>query len=110
MSITNTAVNRPTLVVVIFSILVLLGLVGYNTLTYELLPKMSSPVITITTVYPGAGPSEVETAVTKKVESAISTLENLESTQGISQEGASVVIATLIYGTDVDNALAGSTT
>ena len=105
MSITNVAVKRPTLVVVIFSILVLLGLVGYNTLTYELLPKMSSPVITITTIYPGAGPSEVETAVTKKVEAAISTLENLDNTQAISQEGASVVIATLLYGTDVDNAL-----
>ena len=105
MSITNTAVKRPTIVVVIFSILVLLGLVGYNTLTYELLPKMSSPVITITTIYPGAGPTEVETAVTKKVEAAISTLENLDNTQAISQEGASVVIATLLYGTDVDNAL-----
>ncbi len=105
MSITDVAVKRPTLVVVIFSILVLLGLVGYNTLTYELLPKMSSPVITITTVYPGAGPTEVETAVTKKVEAAISTLENLDNTQAISQEGASVVIATLLYGTDVDNAL-----
>ncbi len=105
MSITDVAVKRPTLVVVIFSILVLLGIVGYTSLTYELLPEINSPVITITTIYPGAGPSEVETSVTKKVESAVSTLENLESTQAISQEGVSVVIATLIYGTNVDNAL-----
>jgi hydrophobic/amphiphilic exporter-1 (mainly G- bacteria), HAE1 family len=105
MSITNVAVKRPTLVVVIFSVLVLLGLMGYSTLTYELLPKMSSPVITISTVYPGAAPSEVETAVSKKIESAVSTLENLESTQAISQEGVSVVVATLVYGTDVDDAL-----
>lgn len=66
MSITNVAVKRPTIVVVVFSILVLLGLVGYSTLTYELLPKISAPVITITTIYPGAGPTEVETSVTKK--------------------------------------------
>lgn len=105
MSITNIAVNRPTLVVVLFSILVLLGLVGYNSLTYELLPEINSPVITITTIYPGAGPTEVETAVTKKVENAVSTLENLENIQAISQEGVSVVIATLVYGTNVDNAL-----
>lgn len=105
MSITKTAVNRPTLVVVLFSILILLGLVSYNSLTYELLPEINSPVITITTVYPGAGPAEVETSVSKKVENAVSTLENLESTQAISQEGVSVVIATLIYGTDVDHAL-----
>lgn len=105
MSITNISVQRPTLVVVLFSILVLLGIVSYTSLKYELLPKISSPVISVTTIYPGAGPSEVETAVTKKIEAAVSTLENLESTQGISQEGASVVIATLIYGTDVDKAL-----
>lgn len=55
MSISSISVKRPTLVVVIFSILVLLGLVGYNTLTYELLPKLSTPVISITTIYPGAG-------------------------------------------------------
>jgi hydrophobic/amphiphilic exporter-1 (mainly G- bacteria), HAE1 family len=105
MSITKVSVNRPTLVVVLFSALVLLGMLGYSLLTYELLPKISSPVLTITTVYPGAAPSEVETAVSKKVENAISTLENLESTQAISQEGVSIVIATLVYGTDVDMAL-----
>lgn len=105
MSISKISVNRPTLVVVLFSTLVLLGLLGYSLLTYELLPKISSPVLTITTVYPGAAPSEVETAVSKKVENVISTLENLESTQAISQEGVSIVIATLVYGTDVDMAL-----
>lgn len=105
MSISGISVKRPTLVVVIFSILVLLGLVGYNTLTYELLPKISAPVITITTIYPGAGPNEVETSVTKKIEEAVSDLENLESTQSISQEGASVVTVNLKYGTNVDNAL-----
>ena len=105
MSITNVAVKRPTLVVVIFSILVLLGIVGYTTLTYELLPKITSPVITITTIYPGAGPTEVETSVTKKIEDAVSDLENLESTQGLSQEGASVIVATMKHGTNLDIAL-----
>lgn len=105
MSISKISVKRPTIVVVIFSILVLLGLVGYNTLTYELLPKLSTPVITISTIYPGAGPNEVETSVTKKIEEAVSDLENLDYTQAISQEGVSVVTASLKYGADVDNAL-----
>lgn len=105
MNISGISVKRPTLVVVIFSILVLLGLVGYNTLTYELLPKLSTPVITITTVYPGAGPNEVETSVTKKIEEAVSDLENLDNKQSISQEGVSVVTVNLKYGTDVDIAL-----
>lgn len=105
MNISSISVKRPTLVVVLFSILVLLGLVGYNTLTYELLPKLSTPVISITTIYPGAGPNEVETSVTKKIEEAVSDLENLDNTQAISQEGVSVVTVNLKYGTDVDVAL-----
>lgn len=105
MNISGLSVKRPTLVVVIFSILVLLGLVGYKTLTYELLPKITAPVITITTIYPGAGPNEVETSVSKKIEEAVSDLENLDDLKSVSQEGASVVIATLKYGTDADKAL-----
>lgn len=105
MNISSISVKRPTLVVVLFSILVLLGLVGYNTLTYELLPKISTPVISITTIYPGAGPNEVETSVTKKIEEAVSDLENLDNTQSISQEGVSVVTVNLKYGADVDVAL-----
>lgn len=105
MNISGISVKRPTLVVVIFSILVLLGLVGYKTLTYELLPKITAPVITITTIYPGAGPNEVETSVSKKIEEAVSDLENLDDLKSVSQEGASVVIATLKYGTDADKAL-----
>jgi len=105
MNISGISVKRPTLVVVIFSILVLLGLVGYKTLTYELLPKITAPVINITTIYPGAGPNEVETSVSKKIEEAVSDLENLDDLKSVSQEGASVVIATLKYGTDADKAL-----
>ncbi len=105
MSLSELSVKRPTLVVVLFSVLVLLGGLGYSLLTYELLPKLNSPVLTISTIYPGAGPSEVETSVSKRIEEAISTLENLESTQAISQEGVSIVTATLVYGTDVDFAL-----
>lgn len=102
MSITELSVKRPSLVIVIFSALVFFGLYGYQSLTYELLPDISSPVITVTTVYPGASPSEVETSVTRPVEDVLSSLENLDNTQAISMEGVSTVIVELAYGTDVD--------
>jgi HAE1 family hydrophobic/amphiphilic exporter-1 len=105
MSITSLSVNRPTLVVVLFSILVLFGLVGYQGLTYELLPKLNTPVVTITTIYPGAAPAEVERSVSKPLEDAVSNLENIKSVQAISQESASIIVAELEYGTDVDVAV-----
>jgi len=105
MSITEIAVKRPSLVVVIFSIAVFFGLYGYSSLTYELLPDISSPVITVSTAYAGATPSEVETSVTKPIENALSSLENLEGTQAISMESFSNVVVELKYGSDVDKAV-----
>ncbi|MDQ4138999.1 MAG: efflux RND transporter permease subunit, partial [Bacteroidota bacterium] len=59
MNITKLSIQRSTIVVVVFTVLTLLGVGAYKALNYELLPKFSPPVLTITTLYPGASPSEV---------------------------------------------------
>lgn len=105
MSITELSVKRPTLVVVIFTILVFFGIFGYQSLNYELLPDIEPPVMSVSTIYPGAGPGEVETSVTKVLEEELSSLENIKSLQSISVESFSVIIVELIYGTDVDIAI-----
>ncbi|WP_236977097.1 efflux RND transporter permease subunit [Membranihabitans maritimus] len=102
MSITELSVKRPTLIIVIFTILVFFGIFGYNNLNYELLPDIEPPVMSISTMYPGAGPGEVETSVTKEIEEELSSLENIESLQSISVEGFSVIMVELVYGTNVD--------
>jgi HAE1 family hydrophobic/amphiphilic exporter-1 len=88
--------------VVIFSALVLLGVYSYSQLNYELLPKMSTPVITISTVYPGASPNEVETSVTKPVEDAISTLDQVDYVSSTSSEGVSFVVIQFLQSADID--------
>lgn len=102
MSITKISVNRPSLIVVIFTIIAFLGFISYQSLSYELLPKISSPVISVSTMYPGASPSEVENSVTKVIEDAVSTLENVEGVQATSLESFSMVTVELKYGSDVD--------
>ncbi|MCL1943227.1 MAG: efflux RND transporter permease subunit [Candidatus Azobacteroides sp.] len=99
-SIVETSIKRPLLIIVIFTILTLGGLVCYNMLSLNLLPKFELPMITVSTVYPGAGASEVETSVTKKVEDALSTLENLKKITSTSQEGVSIIAVELNEGTD----------
>ncbi|MDX5476819.1 MAG: efflux RND transporter permease subunit, partial [Cyclobacteriaceae bacterium] len=61
MNITKISIQRSSIVVVLFSILTLLGIFSYSRLSYELLPKMDTNILTISTIYPGAAPSEVET-------------------------------------------------
>ena len=105
MNIAKIAVNRPTLVVVVFTVLVFLGMASYTALNYELVPGFSSPVFTIAAVYPGASPAEVENSVTKKLEDAITSVENLDNIRSFSQEGVSIVVVTLKFSADVDVAM-----
>ena len=75
MSITEIAIKRPLLIIVIFFTLILFGFISYKSLNYNLLPKFEANVITISTIYPGAAADEVETSITKKEEDAVSALE-----------------------------------
>jgi len=71
MTITELSIKRPTLVVVVFTVIAVLGLFSYFQLNYELLPKMSIPVVVVQTIYPGASPYEVENNVSKVIEDAV---------------------------------------
>jgi len=105
MTVTELAIKRPTLIVVIFGALSVLGIFGYFQLNYELLPKITSPTITITTPYPGASPQEVENNVTKPIEDAIYGLDNISSVRSTSREGVSLVIVELQQAANVDFSL-----
>jgi HAE1 family hydrophobic/amphiphilic exporter-1 len=104
-SIVETSIKRPLLIVVIFTILALGGLVSYNLLNLNLVPKIDLPALTVVTVYPGAGASEVETGVTKKLEDALSALEDLKKITSTSQENTSVIAIQFNETADIDKAL-----
>lgn len=105
MSITEISIKRPSLIVVIFTILSVLGVISYSKLNYELLPKFSSPFVTISTIYPGASPQEVESSVSKKIEDAISSIENIKTIRTISQENVSIVMVELLPSADAEYGL-----
>ena len=102
MNLPEISIKRPSLIVVLFAILMLGGLVSYTLLNYELIAKFEYNVITITTVYPGASPSEVENTITKKIEDAVSSMENIKQMSAQSFENVSVVVIQLSDGIDVD--------
>ncbi|MBP6671991.1 MAG: efflux RND transporter permease subunit, partial [Bacteroidetes bacterium] len=92
MTITELSIKRPSLVVVIFTVIGVLGLFSFKMLNYELLPKMSIPVVTITTMYPGASPYEVENNVSKTIEDAVSGIDKIDNIRATSYEGFSLVV------------------
>ncbi|WP_027379105.1 efflux RND transporter permease subunit [Chryseobacterium daeguense] len=104
MSITSLSIRKPLLLAVIFTILGYFGISSYLNLNYDLLPKFEIPEVTVSTLYPGASASEVESAVTKKLEDAFSSIENLDQIKSTSQEGVSIISLAFKSDTDVNQA------
>lgn len=102
MKISEISIKRPSIIIVVFLLLILGGIASYKSLGYELVPKFDVNVITIQTVYPGAAPTEVETSVSKVIEDAVSSLENVKKIETKSFESVSVVMVTLNTGADVN--------
>jgi len=99
------SIKRPSLIIVLFSLFTLLGIIGYQNLSYELMPDFNQPVVVINTLYPGAEPNEVETSVSRKIEDALSNLEGVDYLVTKSLPNASIIIANLKYGTDLDKTM-----
>lgn len=99
------SIKRPLIVFVMFSIIALLGIITYMQLNVNLMPKFETNVITISTIYPGASASEVETSVTKKIEDAVASLENVDRLKSTSSEGFTYTMIELKSNADVNLSL-----
>lgn len=104
MRLTELAIKRPAFITMVFVALAVLGLYSYNQMGVDLLPKMDWPIVSVVTVYPGAGPKEVENDVTKPLEDALSTLNNIDNIRSYSLENVSVVSVQFTFSTDVNAA------
>ena len=102
MNLTQLSIKRPSAIIVIFSLIAIFGILTLNKLGTELLPDMSTPIVVVTTEYPGAAPSEVENQITKKIEDGLSSLNNIDYMSSKSLSGASIVMANFKIGTNVD--------
>lgn len=98
----HLAVTRPVLTSMLVAVFVFLGAFSYLAIPLDLFPTVDFPYVTVTTVYPGAGPEEVEKEITEPIEDAISTMANLESLSSFSQENVSTVIIEFDFDVDAD--------
>jgi hydrophobic/amphiphilic exporter-1 (mainly G- bacteria), HAE1 family len=102
MKLTEIAIRRPAFITMIFVALAIMGVFGNSRMGVDLLPKMDWPYVSIVTIYPGAGPKEVESLVSKPLEEAVSGINKLDNVRSYSYEGVSVVLAQFNFSADVD--------
>jgi HAE1 family hydrophobic/amphiphilic exporter-1 len=92
MKLSDVSIQRPVFATMMILALVVLGLFSYMKLNIDQYPDVDIPYVTITSVLAGAGPEQIETDVTKKIEDAVNTIGGIDHIQSISQEGVSIII------------------
>jgi multidrug efflux pump len=86
MKLSETAIHRPVLASMASAALVLFGVIGYTRLSVRELPDIDPPIISVSTVLPGASAQVVETAVTDVLEEELSTIQGLRTLSSSSSE------------------------
>ncbi len=102
---TKLALQRPVFIFILMLLAILGGLVSYQSMRKEQNPEVNFGTLTVTTLYPGAGPDDINQLISRKVEEAVAGVNGVREVQATSQEGVSTVIITLELGVNSDNAL-----
>jgi HAE1 family hydrophobic/amphiphilic exporter-1 len=102
MSIIDIAVKRPVTTVMLTLCLVVTGLVSMGRVPLGLMPELNLPYAAVITTYGTSSPQEVETLVTKPLESSLASLSNLKNITSYSSLGSSIIIAEFAWGTNMD--------
>ena len=105
MWLSDTSIHRPVLATVVTVAVVLVGLVGWRNLAVRELPDIDYPIVSVTTLLPGASPEVVETEVTEVLEEEVNTIEGLKTLTSISGEQTSIITAEFALDRDIDVAL-----
>ncbi|MDD4971377.1 MAG: efflux RND transporter permease subunit [Paludibacter sp.] len=102
MSLYESSVRKPVMTSIIFIAVVILGLFSYNKLPIDLMPKIESNSIMVMTTYEGASASDVETNVTRPLESSLNAVSNLKNITSTSKENRSIITMEFEYGLDLN--------
>lgn len=102
MFLAKVSINRPVLTTVGIVIFLIFGLIAYFGLNLNLQPDVEIPFVTVQTIYPGAGPKEIETLITKRIEDAVSTISQIERIESYSLDGVSIIIIEFQLGKNVN--------
>ena len=92
MSIASVSIKRPIFMTSVMIAILIAGWASYKSMSVDLFPDVSIPVITVQTEYRGAGPAEIETLVSRPIEEEISTIAGIKRLTSRNFEGMSLVI------------------
>jgi multidrug efflux pump len=91
MSLSAVSIRRPVLAIVLSLVLIIFGIVSFTFLEVREYPNVDSPVVTVTTNYPGANSDVIESQITEPLEQSLNGIEGISSLTSTSREQSSQI-------------------
>ncbi len=101
-SIPRFSIKRPVCVFICVLSLIVFGTSSVFQMPLESTPEIEMPVLMIMTPYYGASPEEIDKSVTDRIEVALSTISEVDSTTSMSSENMGITVLQFDYGVDID--------
>jgi multidrug efflux pump subunit AcrB len=102
----RAALKNPYAVIAISLIVIILGVVSYQKMVVDIFPEINMPVVAVATFYKGMGPSEVEGAITLRLEQAFLQASYIDHIESRSLPGVSLIKIYFHSSYDVNAGLA----
>ena len=102
--LSSWSIKNPVPIIVTFLILSVVGIASFLGLGINNSPNIDIPAVSVTVTQRGAGPTELESQVTKKIEDAVASLDNLDKITSTVSDGTSFTLIEFILGTDANQA------
>ncbi|MEM7665476.1 MAG: efflux RND transporter permease subunit [Pseudomonadota bacterium] len=109
-NISAWSIRNPVIPLVLFTALLLAGIVSFMRMDVVNNPDVEFPGVSISISQPGAAPTEIENQITQRVESAVRSINGVKSINSTAREGNSNTFVEFEIGTDPDDAVVEVTT
>lgn len=106
MQITETSIRRPVFATVLSLLILLIGMVSFNSLTVREYPQIDEPVVTVRVNYAGASAEVIETQVAKPLEDSIAGIDSVDVLSSISRAEQAQITVRFLLEKDPDTAAA----
>lgn len=104
MNISELSIRRPVLSTVMTLVILLFGLIGYNTLGVREYPSVDNPIISVSCSYPGANADVIENQITEPLEQNINGIPGIRSLTSVSSQGSSRITVEFELSVDLETA------
>ncbi len=102
--LSRLCIRRPITTIMVTLMVFIAGIVAYSGLNLALMPNVDLPIVLVSATYVGAGPEEIENLVSKPLEDALGTVNNVDTITSMSNSNAAMIMVQFVDGTDIDMA------